>query len=388
MLNSNFQKLKSDYIFPVIEKKLEELKQQEPHLKIHNLGVGDVALPLAPKIAEAICLAAQEMSKKVRGYGPSGGYPFLREAICASEYSSFGIEPEEIFISDGANTDTAYIQEIFDEKTPILVTDPTYPVYRDTTLLNGKNLQILPLLEKENFIPHPPKKGGMLVYLCTPCNPTGIALNQEVLNEWVHWARKSRSILVIDNVYNTFISSADIPSSIYTLKGAKEVAIEVRSFSKSAGFTGLRCGYMVIPKELHQSEIHKMWKTRIDIKTNGISYPIQKGAEACFSPEGRRQLFDQISSYKTSMQILSETLSDYEQTFFGGKDAPYIWWKAPPGKTAWEFFDDLLQISRIVSIPGTGFGPSGEGYVRLSCFLSPSLAKEAAHALHYYFTTV
>ncbi len=388
MLNPHFQKLKTAYIFPIIEKKLAELQKEHPNQKIINLGVGDVSLPLAPKVAEAICAATQEMTREARGYGPCGGYDFLKEAICKNEYVQFGISPDEIFISDGANADISCLQELFDENAVVAIPKPSYPVYRDATLLSGKKLVFLTLTEEEGFIPRPPKERVDLVYLCTPCNPTGVAMNKIDLEEWIVWAKENRCILLIDNVYNAFASSDEIPPSIYALEGADEVAIEIRSFSKCAGFTGLRCGYSVIPKTLHVSELNSLWQKQIDIKTNGISYPIQKGAEACYRPDVREELQEQIATYQMSAKVLRETLITHHQTFFGGENAPYIWWKTPDGMDSWEFFDQLLTTSRIVTIPGSGFGPSGEGYVRLSCFLSNPLAQEAAHALQHHFTTV
>jgi len=384
MLNSHFKKLKTAYIFPIIEKKLAELEKEHPNQKVYNLGIGDVSLPLAPKVADAICAATREMTDKPRGYGPCGGYDFLKKAIQKHEYPQF--ELDEIFISDGANTDASSIQELFQEKSSVVITDPTYPVYRDACLIGGKELITIPLLESEAFIPRPPTEGADLAYLCTPCNPTGVAMNRNDLAEWITWAKKHSAVLVLDNVYNAFVSSEAIPSSIYELEGAREVAIEIRSFSKRAGFTGLRCGYMVIPKEL--GEINTLWQKRIDIKTNGVSFPIQKGAAACFEEEVKKQLDEQLSVYKSSAKILRDALCELGQTFYGGENAPYIWWKTPDGLDSWAFFDELLTRSKILGIPGSGFGPAGEGYLRLSCFISNPLATEAADALHHHFAAV
>lgn len=388
MLNPHFQKLQTAYIFPIIERKLIELEKDHPNQKIFNLGVGDISLPLLPEIAKAISDAAYQMTEEPIGYGPCGGYPFLKEIICQNEYAVFGIIPDEIFISDGTNTDASSIQELFDEQTSVLVTEPTYPVYRDANHIAGKKVKFLPLTEEEAFIPKPPKERADLVYLCTPCNPTGVAMKREDLELWIDWARQNKSILVIDNVYNAFISSEGIPSSIYALEGAKEVAIELRSFSKWAGFTGLRCSYMVVPKELHLGRLNEMWAKRMDIKTNGISYPIQKGAAACYDKIVKEKLQKQVAAYQKSAKILSDILKTLDQTFFGGEHSPYIWWKTPPQKNSWEFFDELLEDSRVISIPGSGFGKHGEGYLRLSCFISPSLAQEAANALQHHFAAV
>lgn len=388
MLNPHFQKLQTAYIFPIIERKLLELQKDHPNQKIFNLGVGDISLPLLPEIAKAISDATYQMTQEPIGYGPCGGYPFLKEIICHNEYAPFGVTPDEIFISDGTNTDASSIQELFDQQTTVLVTEPTYPVYRDANLIAGKKVEFLQLTEKEGFIPRPPKERADLVYLCTPCNPTGVTMNREELSHWIDWARQNKSILVLDNVYNAFISSEDIPSSIYALEGAKEVAIELRSFSKWAGFTGLRCSYMIIPKQLHLEQLNQLWAKRMDIKTNGISYPIQKGAAVCYDKSVKEKLQNQVAMYQKSSIILRETLHTLDQTFFGGEHSPYIWWKTPSQKNSWEFFDELLEGSRIISIPGSGFGKQGEGYVRLSCFVSPSLAQEAAYALQHHFAAV
>ncbi len=386
-LNPRFEKLETAYIFPVIEKKLTEFKSENPERRILKLGIGDISIPLAPKIAEAISLAAREMTEKTIGYGPGNGHLFLREAICNNEYSDYDISPDEIFVSDGAKADTSALLDLFSEDCTVAITDPTYPVYRDATLLSGKKLLTLPLREEDGFIPKPPKQHADIVYICSPCNPTGVVFTKENLEEWIDWAKKHKSLLVIDSVYSAFRSSSKIPSSIYALKGSREVAIEIQSFSKSAGFTGLRCGYMVIPKTLHIPEIHKLWTTRSSITRNGVAYPIQKGAAACYSSEGKKQIEEQIEVYRSSAKILRTTLEELDQTFFGGVHAPYIWWKAPDNMSSWEFFDKLLETTGIVTVPGIGFGPSGDGYIRLSSFLSNELAKEASNALRHYFVT-
>lgn len=386
-LNPYFPQLPRKYIFPIIEDKLEAVKKKFPDKEVLNLGVGDIALPLLPKIAEAVQAAVHEMTEQPRGYGPSEGYLFLRETICQHEYAAYRISPQEIFISDGACTDATSIQELFDTDSVVAITDPTYPAYLDANIIAGKKILLIPTKEEDSFIPKPPKESADLVYLCTPCNPTGVALNYADLQEWVDWAKKHKAILLIDNVYNAFISSDEIPPSIYAIEGAKEVAIEMRSFSKSAGFTGLRCGYMVIPKTLHLSELHSMWMRRVSAKSNGVSYPIQKGAACCFQPEVMKQLKLQLATYQLSSKLLRESLKNLNQTFFGGEHAPYIWWKTPAGTTSWEFFDHLLTQCQIITIPGSGFSSCGEGYVRLSCFLTEHTAKKAQNALHGLFAT-
>lgn len=388
MLNPHFEKLKTQYIFPIIERKLAELQKEHPNQRVINLGVGDVALPLSPIVAKAICDATIEMTEKVRGYGPCGGYDFLKEAIAKNEYGGLAIETDEIFISDGTNCDASALQELFAEGSSVCITDPTYPVYRDANIMAGKSIHFLPLLEENGFIPKPPKERTDFVYLCTPSNPTGVAMGRADLSEWIAWAKKHESILIIDNVYNAFITSPSVPRSIYQLEGAYEVAIELRSFSKWAGFTGLRCAYAVVPKKLHIPQLHSFWATRVDTKTNGIAYPIQRGAASCYSLEAKEQLQEQLSIYQTSAQLLRQALETHELPFYGGVDAPYIWLKNPPGLDSWAFFDELLEHSKIVTIPGSGFGPAGEGFVRLSCFLDITKAKEAADALLHHFTAV
>ena len=387
VLNPHYKEFKKPYIFPIIEKKLREVQKEHPNQKIFNLGVGDICLPLAPLVGRAIQHAIDDMTTEVHGYGPAEGYSFLREAICVNEYASYGISPTEIFISDGASSDAAFIQELFDISCTVGVIDPTYPVYQDSAILSGKKVIVIPSYATDHFLPPPPSKKIDLVYLCTPNNPTGTAFNTFQLQEWVLWAKRNHTVLIIDNVYNAFITSDEIPPSIYAIEGAREVAIEIRSFSKWAGFTGLRCASMVIPHSLHYGELNSFWKQRINIKFNGVAYPIQKGAQACYQPEVRKQLSQQIKVYQSSAKILSTTLREHDQIFFGGENAPYIWWKIPPRMTSWEFFDSLLKTSRILAIPGSGFGKCGEGYIRLSCFLNPQFAQEAAHALHNYFST-
>jgi len=387
-LNPQFEKLPKSYIFPVIEEKLANLHASEPEAEILNLGVGDVSLPLLPEIAEAISKAAHEMTHTPRGYGPSEGYSFLREAICTHEYAEWGLTPEEIFISDGTNADASSIGELFSPENIVAIADPTYPVYLDASLIGGKHAILFPTTEADGFIPHPPKERAELVYLCTPCNPTGVALNEAHLAEWIAWAKKNGSLLLIDNVYFPFAQAENIPSSIYALEGAKDVAIEMRSFSKLAGFTGLRCGYMAIPKAIFDGKLHQMWARRTAAKSNGVSYPIQRGAEVCFEPAVRAKLKEQIAIYQNSARLLRHALREGDQTFFGGENSPYIFWKTPEGVSSWEFFDELLETCKIVAIPGSGFGPCGEGYIRLSCFLPEETATKAAHALHHLFATV
>jgi len=386
-LNPHFEKLPKTYIFPIIDEKLDAMRKKNPKKEILNLGVGDVSLPLVPEIAHAIQDAVLEMTKAPRGYGPSEGLPLLRETICAHEYAVFGMTPDEIFISDGTNADASSIQELFSDRNTVAIADPTYPVYLDANLIAGKSILLFPTTEEEGFIPRPPKEKADLAYLCTPCNPTGVAMTREDLRQWIGWAKENDAILIIDNVYSPFIFSEEVPKSIYEIDGADEVAIEMRSFSKAAGFTGLRCGYMVVPKTIKQGKLHAMWQRRTSAKSNGVSYPIQKGAAICYEKQTAVKLKEQIAIYQASALSLRNALTEQGQTFFGGVDSPYIFWKAPNGVSSWEFFDQLLEKSQIVAIPGSGFGSCGEGYIRLSCFLPKTTATKATHALHRLFTT-
>ena len=377
-LNSYYKKLQRAYIFPIIEEKLFELKKSLPNTTPINLGIGDVALPLAPSIAQAICSATQEMTtpQGFKGYGPSDGYLFLKEAIVKNQYQGLGISPDEIFISDGTNTDTANIQELFSLKNIIGIADPTYPVYLDTNIMAGRSSKIilLPCTEENGFCPPPPQEHCDIIYLCTPNNPTGVALTREQLKEWVMYAQRENATLLIDNAYEAFITSPDIPKTIFEIEGAKDVAIEFRSFSKSAGFTGLRCAYTVLPKSVHQGKLYPLWKKRQSTKSNGVSYPIQKGAEAVFSSQGKQETEAQVHAYLKEAKRLKEGLTRLGYTCFGGENSPFIWWKTPHNLTSWEFFDRLLKNCQIISVPGSGFGKHGEGYVRLSAFTTPDLS--------------
>ncbi|NGX38721.1 MAG: LL-diaminopimelate aminotransferase [Chlamydiae bacterium] len=386
--NPHLQSLKGTYLFPLIRQKLAEQRKASPDAEVLNLGVGDISLPLAPTIAHAICTATQEMTITPRGYGPSEGYPFLREAICSHEYAQYGLTPEEIFVSDGTNSDSSSIQELFSNETIVAMPDPTYPAYLDANRIAGKKILFLPCIKEEGFVPRPPKERADLVYLCTPSNPIGVALTVEDLQQWIDWAKEHSAILIIDNVYNAFITSDEIPDSIYSLDGAKEVAIEMRSFSKTAGFTGLRCSYTVVPKSLHIPELHSMWFRRMSAKFNGVPYPIQKGALACFSEQGQEEIQKQIATYTSSAKILRQALTRSGHTFYGGLNSPYIWWATPDGMSSWEFFDILLEREQIIAIPGSGFGSCGEGYIRLSSFISEKIAQKAGQRIEALCATL
>ena len=385
-LNSYFKELKREYIFPIIERKLAELKQMASAPHLVNLGVGDIALPLVPSVAQALTTASQEMATEagMRGYGPSEGYLFLRQAISKVAYPQENITPDEIFISEGTNCDATNLQELFGPDCRIGIPDPTYPAYLDSAIIGGRSshITLLPCQEESRFCPVPPKAHLDLIYLCTPNNPTGVAMNRLELQAWVDYAKQERALLIVDNAYEAFVSSPDVPRSIYEIEGAQSVAIELRSFSKSAGFTGLRCAYAVVPKAILNGELHALWMKRQSIKFNGVSYIIQRAAEAALSPQGQVETRRQIEHYLSQGKILSEGLEQLGFSCAGGIDAPYIWWKVPAGLTSWEFFDKILTTCHLLSIPGRGFGHHGEGFIRLSTFTSEAhLALERLCAL-------
>jgi len=374
--NPHFQKLRREYIFPIIEKKLFELREENPHADIVNVGIGDVALPLAPSVGAAITTAVNEMTlqESIRGYGPSEGYSFLRKAIAEGDYKDLPVQWEEIFISDGINTDIANITELFHPKSTVAIPDPTYPVYLDSNLIAGRKVLLMPCLEETGCLPCVPNEPIDVIYLCSPSNPTGVAMTRSQLKAFVDYAKTNNSVILYDNAYSAFITSKDVPRSIYEIEGAIDVAVEFRSFSKSAGFTGLRCGYTVVPKALTMLQNKKkvslwnLWSKRISIKSNGVSYPIQRGAESCYSIQGKQETLSQVDSYLANAKALREGLQALGHTCFGGVDSPYVWWKVPSGYSSWEFFDVLLKQCQLVAIPGRGFGEHGEGFIRLSAF--------------------
>jgi LL-diaminopimelate aminotransferase len=383
--NTNFLKLKREYIFPIIEKKLFDLKEQKPLADIINVGIGDVSLPLAPSVADSIAAAVQEMSseKGLRGYGPSEGYTFLRTTIKDTQYAHTSITWDEIFISEGINSDIANITEVFHKQSIAAIPDPTYPVYLDSNIIAGRDVVLMPCTEETRCLPQPPKDPVDIIYLCSPSNPTGVAMNAKELQAFIDFAKKHSAIILYDNAYSAFISSPDVPKSIYEIPHADEVAIEFRSFSKSAGFTGLRCGYTVIPKKIttlvgrKKTSLWSLWGKRISIKSNGVSYPIQKGAQSSLIDLGKKQTEEQIQTYMQSAQALRNGLEHLGFTCYGGIDAPYVWWKIPTPHSSWDFFDILLNQCQIVAIPGKGFGEHGEGFIRLSAFTKLSKVHQA-----------
>ncbi len=387
-INENFLKLQDSYLFSTISKKVEEYQKNHPDKKIIKLGIGDVTLPIPEIVVCAIKTATEEMGKKdtFKGYGPEQGYKFLREKIVENDYHKRGIDLEidEIFVSDGAKCDTGNIVDLFAKENIVAITDPVYPVYLDTNVLAGRsgeynketgkyeNIVYLKACEENQFMPIPEEleRHADIIYLCSPNNPTGMAMKKEVLEEWVTYAKKQKSIILYDAAYEAYIQDENVPHSIYEIEGAKEVAIEFKSFSKTAGFTGLRCAYTVVPKELKIDGIslNRLWNRRTSTKFNGVSYIIQRGAEAVYSEEGQKAIKDNIFYYQENARIIKEGLENAKIQTYGGQNAPYIWMKTPNNMKSWEFFDEFLQRVNIVGTPGVGFGPSGEGYFRLTAF--------------------
>lgn len=389
LVNEHFLKLQSSYLFSDIAKKVNSFKVTHPKSKIIRMGIGDVTQPLAPAVIEAMHKAVDEMAHKetFHGYGPEQGYPFLIDAIIKNDYESLGIfiEPGEVFISDGAKSDCGNIGDMLRHDNSIGVTDPVYPVYIDSNVMAGRtgicmdgkwtDVVYIPCTAENQFVPQLPSRRVDIIYLCYPNNPTGTTLTKDQLKKWVNYALDNDAIIMYDSAYEAYIKDANIPHSIYEIKGAKKVAIEFRSFSKTAGFTGVRCGYIVVPKELKAYtlsgdpvSLNKLWLRRQSTKFNGTSYITQRGAEAVYSPEGKAQIRATIDYYMKNASIMKEGLEQCGLKVYGGSNAPYLWVKAPDGLTSWKFFEKLLYEVYIVSTPGVGFGPSGEGYLRLTAF--------------------
>ena len=389
LVNENFLKLPGNYLFSEVAKKVAAFKTAHPDADIIRLGIGDVTRPLPPASIEAMHRAVDELSRSetFRGYGPEQGYDFLIESILRHDYASRGISlsPSEVFVSDGAKSDTGNIGDILGQDNTIGVTDPVYPVYIDSNvmagrtgdLVNGKwsNVTYMPCTAENGFIPALPEKRVDVIYLCYPNNPTGTTLTRTELKKWVDYALANEAIIMYDAAYEAYISEEDVPHSIYEIKGAKKVAIEFRSFSKTAGFTGVRCGYTVVPKEVtactengERVPLNHLWNRRQCTKFNGTSYVTQRGAEAVYTPEGRQQIQETIRYYMENARIMRQGLQAAGFQVYGGVNAPYIWLKTPEDTTSWQFFDRLLHEVHIVGTPGVGFGPSGEGYFRLTAF--------------------
>ena len=394
-INDNYLKLPGSYLFSTIAKKVNAYTAANPDKKVIRLGIGDVTLPLAPAVIDAMHKAVDEMAhaETFHGYAPDLGYEFLRSAIVENDYKARGVDIaiDEIFVSDGAKSDSGNIGDIFAQNNRIAVCDPVYPVYVDTNAMAGRtgdyvkekeawsNVIYMPCTAENNFVPELPKETPDIIYICGPNNPTGTTLNKDQLQKWVDFALTKGAVIIYDAAYEAYISEDDVPHSIYECDGAKKCAIEMRSFSKNAGFTGTRLGFTVIPKELTCDgvSLNSLWARRHGTKFNGAPYIIQRAGEAVYSPEGKKQTKEQIAYYMNNAKIIREGLTNAGYTVFGGVNAPYIWLKTPDNMTSWEFFDYLLENLNIVGTPGSGFGPSGEGYFRLTAFGSLENTKEA-----------
>lgn len=398
LVNEHFLKLPGNYLFADIAKKVNAYKVSHPKRHVISLGIGDVTQPLCPAVIEAMHKAVDEMSTKAtfRGYGPERGYDFLREAIVKNDFLPRGVhlDKDEIFVNDGAKSDTGNIQEILRWDNNIGVTDPIYPVYIDSnamigragTVDNGKwsNVTYMPCNAENNFTPQLPDHRVDMIYLCYPNNPTGTVITKEELRKWVNFAIHNDSIIFYDAAYEAYIQDESIPHSIYEIRGARKVAIEFHSYSKTAGFTGVRCGYTVVPKELTAStlqgeriNLNKLWDRRQSTKFNGTSYISQRAAEAIYTPEGRKQIKETIGYYMENARIMREALTKLGYKVFGGSNAPYLWVKTPNNTLSWKFFEEMLYGASVVCTPGVGFGPSGEGYIRLTSFGDRDDCKEA-----------
>lgn len=389
-INDHYQKLAAGYLFPEIGRRVQAFTQAHPDSDIIRLGIGDVTRPLPPAVIDAFHAGVDEMAsvETFKGYGPEQGHLFLRELIAENEFAPRGvtIDPEEIFVSDGAKCDCGNIQEIFSSDCRVAVADPVYPVYIDTNVMAGRSgpvdergcyegILYMPCTEENGFQPDIPSEPVDLVYLCSPNNPTGTVATHQQLEAWVNYAAETGAILLFDAAYESYIGDPELPRSIYEIEGARDVAIEFRSFSKTAGFTGTRCAFIVIPKDLtgknsagDEVSIHQLWNRRHSTKFNGASYPVQCAAAGIYTTEGKAQVKERIDYYMENARIIREGLVDSGYTVFGGIHSPYIWLRVPGGRSSWEFFDHLLETTHIVGTPGSGFGPSGEGYFRLSAF--------------------
>jgi len=383
-VNENFVKLPASYLFVDIAAKVKKFSESHPEMEIIRLGIGDVTRPLPKAVVDAMVKASKEMGNKetFRGYGPEAGYEFLRSAIAENDFKKRGvnINVDEIFVSDGAKSDTGSIGDIFDVNNTVAVCDPVYPVYVDTNVMTGRageykdngwsNIVYMPCLKENGFLPEIPKQRADMIYLCFPNNPSGVGITRGELKKWVDFALENKSIILYDAAYEAFITEDDMPHSIFEIEGAKKCAIEFRSFSKTAGFTGTRCAYTVIPKELvfDGVSLNKLWDRRQSTKMNGVSYVVQRGAEAVYSEAGQEEVKGNITYYLNNAKIMLNGLREAGFEVYGGVNSPYVWLKTPNGLTSWEFFDLLLEKTGVVGTPGSGFGISGEGYFRLTAF--------------------
>ncbi|MBR1402321.1 MAG: LL-diaminopimelate aminotransferase [Prevotella sp.] len=404
LINEHYLKLSKNYLFADIAKKVNAYKVSHRNARVISLGIGDVTQPIAPAVIEAMHRAVDDMATKetFHGYGPEQGYPWLREAIVKNDFLPRGIHisADEIFINDGAKSDTGNIGELVRWDNSMAVTDPIYPVYIDSNVMNGRagsvnekgewsNVTYMACNEENNFVPSIPNHRVDMIYLCYPNNPTGMVITKDELRKWVNYALKNDAVIFYDAAYHAYIQDSDIPHSIYEIKGARKVAIEFHSYSKTAGFTGIRCGYTVVPKELtaqtmdgkQRLPLNPMWLRRQSTKFNGTSYISQRAAEATYTPDGREQVKATISYYMTNARLMRESLTRMGFKVYGGENAPYLWMKTPDGTTSWSFFEQLLYGAQVVCTPGVGFGPSGEGFVRLTSFGNREECEEALHRI-------
>lgn len=378
-LNQNYENLKESYLFSMIAKKVNEFAASNPDKKIIRLGIGDVTLPLCKSVIEAMHSAVSEMGESMsfKGYGPEQGYDFLKNAIaCYYKEHKVNLASDEIFISDGAKSDLGNILDLFDKDNTVLIPDPVYPVYVDTNIMDNRKIIFINAKEENDFLPLPDSAvDADIIYLCSPNNPTGAVYNKNELKQWVDYANSKNAVILFDAAYEAFITDPELPRSIYEIDGAKQCAIEFCSFSKTAGFTGTRCGYTIVPNEL--GKLNKMWLRRQTTKFNGVPYIVQCGAEAVFTKAGREEIGSNIRYYQENAKIIAQTLDECGVKYFGGKHSPYIWLKCPKGMSSWEFFDYLLTNIQVVGTPGEGFGKNGEGFFRLTSFGSQENTKEA-----------
>ncbi len=371
-INTNYQNISDSYLFSTIAKKVNEFAVANPDKEIIKLGIGDVTLPLCKIVVQALKTASEEMGVKetFRGYGPEQGYDFLKTKI-QKYYQQHNVELDlnEIFISDGAKSDLGNILDLFSSDNTVIVPDPVYPVYVDTNTMAGRKIVYIDANAENEFLPLPDNSvKADIIYLCSPNNPTGAVYNKEQLKCWVNYAIKNHAVILFDSAYECFITDENLPRSIYEIEGAKTCAIEFCSLSKMAGFTGTRCGYTIVPKSIENGLLNKMWLRRQTTKFNGVPYIIQRGAEAVFTPDGQKEIQENLNYYKENAKIISETLKKHNIWHIGGKHSPYIWLRCPNNMTSWEFFDYLLKNVQIVGTPGSGFGKNGEGYFRLTSF--------------------
>ena len=404
-INKNFLDLEESYLFSTVNKKTREFTASHPDADIIKLSIGDVTRPLCPAVIDAMHKAVDEMSdeKTFRGYPPEQGYDFILEKILQNDYIGRGIslQKDEIFLSDGAKSDCGNIGDIFATDNTVAICDPVYPVYIDTNIMNGRKYKIIlmPCTKETGFLPELPSEStengtaadstrvADIIYLCFPNNPTGAVATKAYLKKWVDYANAHHSVILYDSAYEAFITEPDIPKSIYEIDGAKTCAIELRSFSKTAGFTGLRCGYTVVPHDLvfDGVELNALWRRRQSTKFNGVSYITQRAAEAVYSPEGQKQIQENLSYYRENARLIYEGVKDAGFEAFGGKNSPYVWLKIPEGFTSWSFFDELLEKCNVVGTPGSGFGKKGEGYLRLTGFGSRDRTMEAIERIKKAF---